>query len=210
MKKYIFALLASVCFLTANAQSHTWLVYGNATVKADSLGATVWTLSPGVGYQFDNHWTVGINLSWNQTPIGYDDSGHHNVRNNYSGGPFVRYTHNISNVFYCFTQLDLSYMGSYRTPGAHPADQKVTGFGAFVTPALGVNLGHGCALNFALGGLGYSSMTPDGGTAVNNFSLKFGQAYTIGFSKNFGGHMHHGGMEPGSELHKMDSDNDDK
>ena len=203
MKKLILGLIASASIMTANAQAGSWLLYGNVGLSSTSSGlaSTTWTLTPGIGYQFNDNWTVGINLSWSQTPTNRDTANNLVVMNDYWGGPFVRYTHTISNLFYCYTQLDLSYMGTYRTPGDHPADMKGTGFGAAITPALGINVGKGYGLNVSLGGLGYSSMSyTTGSTTDTKFNLSFGQALMIGLSKNFGGHMHKGSMEPGSDL----------
>jgi len=214
MKKFILGLIASASIMTANAQAGSWLLYGNVSVKADSLASTIWSFSPGLGYQFNDNWTVGINVSWSQGTLGLTSAGNPDVLNTYWGGPFVRYTHSISNIFYCYTQLDLSYMGQYETPGSSPSINKGTGFGANITPALGVNVGKGCALNFSIGSLGYSTMsiTPaDGVPSVTSsmFGLSFGKVMTIGFSKNFGGHMHSGSMEPGSDLRGMKNTKDD-
>lgn len=219
MKKLILVLIASVSLATANAQSQSWLLYGNVSMTNEPAVQSElnWSFSPGIGYQINDNWTVGINIAWSQVQTGQDASGGGIVMNNYWGGPFVRYTHTISSMFYCFSQLDLSYIGSYRTPGHHPADMKASGFGANLWPAIGINVGKGYGLNFSLGGLGYSAVTPssDAGqwpagqtNTTTKFNLSFGQTLMIGLSKNFGGHAHGGHMEPGSELRHQDSDED--
>jgi hypothetical protein len=212
MKKLFLTLLASCSLIAANAQSHSWLLYGNTTVLADnSYARTEWTLSPGIGYQFNDNWTVGVNLSFTQNQMLFGhDYGHDTVTNYYHFGPFVRYTHTISNLFYCYAQFDANYTGQYRTPGDHPSDMKATGFGAGITPALGINLTHGYGLNLALGGLSYTSVTPDGGSAVSTLNFSFGKVLMVGISKNFGGMHHKGNHEPGSDLRGVKASKEDE
>jgi len=208
MKKILLALVATCSMIAANAQSNSVLLYGNTSVTADNQWArTDWSLTPGVGYQFNTNWTVGVNVSWAQNQNG---TGHDTVMNYYHFGPFVRYTHTISKLFYCYAQLDVNYMGSYRTPGDHAADLKATGFGAGITPALGINLGKGYGLNLSLGSLSYSSTTPDGGSAISTMDFSFGKVLGVGISKNFGGMHHHGSHEPGSDLRGVKASKEDE
>ena len=74
MKKLFLALLAVASVATANAQKNTFLLYGNAGVntgKTDNGAAvgteteTAWNVSPGFGYQFNHHLTVGVQGGYN-------------------------------------------------------------------------------------------------------------------------------------------------
>jgi len=55
-------------------------------------------------------------------------------------------------------------------------------------PAVFINVKNGFGLNFSVGGIGYTSSKPSGGSASNSFNFTFGQSVGIGLSKNFGLH----------------------
>jgi len=218
MKKLILALLAVGTIATSNAQSGSILLYGNVginTVKDSSnFHRTTWNASPGVGYQFNDFWTVGLNLNWAQYAT-KDASGDKNTTNNYYVGPFIRYAHAIgkSNIFSWYTQADVQYQGGYSTHEGDPATAKHTGFYADIFPAIGVAIGHGMALNFSVGGLDYSSDKYDGvANPTHSFGFTFGHEVNIGISKNFNCHHSHTHHEPGEEMHRRhmkDEDEDD-
>jgi hypothetical protein len=232
MKKLILAVLAAGTIATANAQQpRSVLLYGNVgfhSVNHDNFSTTSiktmnWNVSPGVGYQFNHNWTLGLSLSWAQDGF-KDNAGVKTTRNVYSVGPFARYSNYIhrSEIFFWFAQLDFAYAGGYTTVGGNPAVLKHNGINTNLFPALGINVGHGLALNFSVGGLGYSSdkfddVTPAGTPAVyaqNSFNFTFGQQVNFGLSKNFGcGHRMHAHCEPGDEIHtrsveKMEDEDD--
>jgi hypothetical protein len=238
MKKLILAILAAGAFANANAQEpHSILLYGNAgitTTRADDQSKTTnWNATPGVGYQFNHNWTVGLQLMWGQnatksgTGTSYNPvtgaaqtQGTKNTFNNYSAGAFARYSKYIgkSETFFWFSQFDVDYAGGYHTNEGSPADAKHTGIALDLYPAIGANVGHGLALNFSVGGIGYGSQKyaddvtingvfHSGAYANNTFNLTFGQSVNIGLSKNFNcGHKMHSNHEPGDEVHRRKAD----
>ena len=139
---------------------------------------------------------------------------------------FFRYTQPVSPIFFLWTQLDLSYVngkhtsenittvGSTTTVGS--ASDIYNGFQGSITPAIGVNVYKGLALNFSMGGLGYRTTSFDKApTTLNSFYVNFGQQFNFGISKNIGcscgtkrGH-HEPGMER-RKMKKMEEDEDDE
>ena len=230
MKKLILALLTSATVATATAQEpNSILLYGDAslsTVRDSTLNkTTMWDAHIGIGYQFNVNWTVGLSLMWGQNAF-KDYTGHKTTENIYAVGPFVRYSKYFgkSEIFFWYGQFDLDYLGGYTTYEGQPAYSKNTGLFAGFYPAIGINLHHGLALNFNIGGMNYSSIkyknVPDGtgnytdpSNSTNSFNLTFGHQMNVGISKNFHCHhpmMHHSG-EPGDEVHsrrgaKMDDE----
>lgn len=214
MKKLILALLAVGSVATANAQEpRSILVYGNVGLHQDRLANlqknTMWSASPGVGYQFNHNWTVGGNISWGQDAV-KDVSGSKTTDNMYGAGAFARYSQYIrrSEIFFWFGQFDFSYVGGYTTNDGNPATNKYNGISADLFPALGINVGRGLALNFAVGGLAYTTTKHDDATySRNTLSLTFGQQMNFGLSKNFNcGHKMHAHHEPGDEVHRRKID----
>jgi len=213
MKKLFLMLVAIVSFASVNAQEKTWLLYGNAGLNITSTSGTSTTafnINPGFGYQFHKNMTVGVQGGYsNET---YPGSVGDSVLSGYSAGAFFRYTHYLNNTFFLFAHLNAGYM-SQTVDFPVGGSLEVTGFGAQITPAIGVNVGKGLALNFGVGGLGFSSM--DYGATVTNFNLSFGQQFNIGISKNFGCCKKGGHCAPGDDMrHKhmkdMKDDGDDE
>lgn len=239
MKKLILALLAVAAVGTANAQKNTFLVYGNAGVdwKKTDMGATTgtqdntnWNITPGVGYQFNNHLTVGlqggymnmksVNNAISAAPAGVKTT---NVSREWEVGAFFRYTQNLTGIFVMWTQLDLGYISGKTTTdvittaasgvatAAPTASDMYNGFRANLTPAIGMNVHKGWALNFSIGGLGYRTATWDKApTTENGFMLTLGKQVNVGVSRNIGctpkKRAHH---EPGMEHRKMKKSSDD-
>jgi len=200
MKKLFLALLAAASITSASAQSQSILLYGNLSVSSqtqDNVTTSNWNIAPGIGYQLNNNWTLGVNLAYGSSK---DNSG--TTVSTWSAGPFARYTHAMGSMFYCFGQADLGFGGA-----SSSGTSLESSVGIMVWPAIGMNVGKGYALNFSLGGIGYSSMTPNGGTAQTQFTLNFGQTMMIGLSKNFACKMH-GNHKPGDDTHDMNSGDD--
>jgi hypothetical protein len=218
MKKLILALLAAGSIATANAQQpRSILLYGDVAFNTVShpnnnpnlAKASNWDVMPGIGYQFNHNWTLGLALGWGQDAT-KDLTGAKTTVNNYNVGPFARYSNYIhrSEIFFWFAQLEFAYQGGYTTMGGDPATLKHNGINTNLFPALGINVGHGLALNFAVGGLGYTSdKYTDAVYAQNTFNFTFGKQFNFGISKNFGcGHAMHAHCEPGEELHRRSAD----
>lgn len=215
MKKLILALLAAGTVATANAQEpRSILLYGNLGLQTtdfpDQHKTTDWNVSPGVGFQFNHNWTLGLNVSWAQSAV-KQSTGIKTTDNFYGVGPFGRYSSYIcrSEIFFWFAQLDVQYRGGYTTNEGNPATAKHSGIYANLFPALGINVGKGLALNFAVGGLGYwTDKRTDLPYSTNKFNFSFGQQVNFGLSKNFNcGHKMHSHHEPGDEIHRRKMDN---
>lgn len=221
MKKLILALLAAGTIVTANAQEpHSILLYGDVSLmtnkEASTYKTTDWHASPGVGYQFNHNWTLGLTISWGQHATKDSTSlGTKNTFNLYKVGPFCRYSHYIrrSETFYYYSQLDFDYAGGYHTSGGNSTTDKHTGIYAGLYPALGINVGRGLGINFSIGGISYSTDKYTGQTTHNTvnpnniFNLTFGQTVNFGLSKNFNcGHKMHSHHEPGDEVHRRKMD----
>ena len=162
MKKLILALLIAGTITTVNAQEpKSILLYGDLNL-ADGTDATLfktinWDANFGIGYQFNQYWTLGANIAYGQNAQ-RDSAANKNTENYYKIGPFVRYSHylNNSNIFFWFAQFEMSYEGGYHTNSAgDPSYNKHTGLYAGLYPALGMNLCKGLCLNFGIGGINY-------------------------------------------------------
>ncbi len=236
MKKLILALLAVATVGSASAQKNSFLVYGNAGVnwaKTDKGAgstdeATNWNITPGVGFQFNNHLTVGLQGGYGSmknvaaAPL----SKITNTDREWQAGAFFRYTQNLNSTFFFWTQLDLSYVSGKESVETivtnvagsttiTDASDMYNGFQAMLMPAIGVNVHKGLALNFGFGGLGYRTVSYDKApTTINNFGVTFGQQFNFGISKNFGCNCgkSRGHREPGMEhrKHKKMTDEDDE
>jgi len=212
MKKLFLALLAAASVLTASAQPQSILLYGNLNVSSatdqSQQKSSSWNVTPGVGYQFDNHWTGGINLSYGGEKVTPNGQPAEVDSTTFMVGLFGRYTHTMGSMFYCFGQLDASFVsGKSNTPGGY------TTSGPYINlwPAIGINIAKGYALNFSLGGLGYSSMksSAPGAVASNQFIFNFGQTLMVGLSKNFACKMHKDHKAGEEETHDMNNSGDD-
>lgn len=195
MKKIILsAILLGSMAVGANAQANSILVYGNLSIGTETDAAKNhefnFGINPGVGYQFDNHWTVGLTGGFNTTRDRADKADDWNYENTYSVAPFLRYTQGLGKIFAVYGQLEVGYQG--QTDGVtNNNDSKVSANGVYasLTPYIGINVYRGFALNFQFGGLGFSSMkVKDADNSDNSFGLTFGKQFSVGVSKNFGGH----------------------
>ena len=236
MKKMILALLAVATVGTASAQKNTFLVYGNAGVATNKTdnGATVgtnentfWNITPGVGFQFNKHLTVGLQGGYASQKGITNTFGATSMKNTGTNrewqlGAFFRYTQPLTGIFNMWTQLDLGYVSGKNTTEAVTttgaistvtnASDMYNGFQASITPAIGINVHKGWALNFGIGGLSYRTITWDKApTTENSFRVTFGQQFHVGVSRNIGCHCgkSRGHKEPGMEHRKMKKTSDD-
>ncbi len=220
MKRLILACLTAGTLATsANAQEpKSILLYGDINLTTNRnpglYKTTDWDAKPGIGYQFNRNWTLGLAIGWGQHAT-KDSSAIKNTDNLYQIGPFARYSRYIgrSETFFWYSQLDLQYQGGYHTSMGDPATAKHTGIYVGLYPALGINVGRALCLNFSIGGISYATDKMSNQTYSNNtFNLNFGHEWNVGISKNFNtGHKMHSHHEPGDEVHhrKMDKDDDD-
>lgn len=174
--------------LTSQAQKGSILVYGNVGFNSDKDAAenkeSSFNINPGVGYQFTDNWTAGVNLGYSQTKNNPAVVGAPTYTwKGYNAGVFARYTKPLGSIFSIFGQGDVGYAGGEDFTGA-----KSNGFGVNVFPAVALNVHNGFALNFSFGGISYASTKTKGASeSRNEFHLNFGQQVLFGISKNFGG-----------------------
>ncbi len=220
MKKLILALLAVSSLGVANAQKNSVLVYGNiglATGKTDNGGGTEnryfdWNINPGVGYQFTNNITLGLQggiwsmFEENRTSPALNTWNRNAMETReWQAGVFFRYTKPVNNWLSLFTQLDLNYVSGQDVSEAETravdfAANKIVetiiygydyynGFQGSITPMVQVFVHDGMALNFGIGGLGYRTIsydTPKSPTALNGTIDQSGFYFTWGNQFNFG------------------------
>lgn len=191
MKKVLVVLaLAVISF--ANAQKGTVLVAGNVSYssqKSSALGSNptqnYFIFSPKVGYQFHDNWTVGGEAGIVAQKYEYVATQY--KLNNYSVGAFVRYSKPLSDLFSIYADLGTGF-NSFKETNSNVSTtftNKSDGFYATITPALAMNIKKGFGLNFAFGGLGYTTRKYDNGNKVNSLNFNFGQSFNMGISKNF-------------------------
>jgi hypothetical protein len=180
MKKVVLVTGMLFAFVFgAQAQKNTLLVYGNLDVLSDKEGSvknSTFSISPGIGYQFTDNWTAGLNLAAGNTKYGVAGV----KTSSFGVGPFIRYAYPLSDIFAVYGQFNANVL-SGKTAGL-----KSNGFQGTLFPAIGVNLKNGFALNFNFGSLGFGSNKVKGMEKTTNFGLSFGSGAGFGISKNFG------------------------
>ena len=227
MKKLLLALLAVGGFASANAQKNTVLLYGNAGYASSTVDygfasyrSQSWGVNPGIGYQFSNHMTIGLQGGYNnmRTPAG-DATNSTTLNKDWSVGGFWRYTHYVGNIFFIYNQMQLSYVaGSVETEGINNRTNYSGVTGSWF-PAIGAFVHKGLALNFNMGGVGFASVNGDASSinnpavSRNDFAITMGRQINMGVSLNIGckskrGHGHH--SEPGAEVRRMKIVEDDE
>ncbi len=187
MKKLVLGAVLMTGFVFASqAQKGSILLYGNvgisSTKEADDDKTSSFNINPGVGYQFSDNWTAGVNLGYGQTKFNPEGIGATSTTKEYNAGLFARYTKPLGSIFSIYGQGNAGYMGTDFD------GSKSNGFGVNIFPAVAVNVYNGFALNFSFGGISYESTKVKGASeSRNEFDLSFGQQAHFGISKNFGG-----------------------
>lgn len=195
MKKTLL-ILALAMFSFANAQKGTVLVSGNVGYSSQKLGGSggqdynYFNFSPKVGYQYNDNWTVGVESSINNSNA--TNAIVTNKSNGFSLGGFIRYIKPVGGIFSVYADLGTGYHKADQTffaGGINPSTitNKADGFYVGITPALFLNINKGFGLNFNIGGLGYNTLnsTTNNGNDTKSFNFSFGQALSVGISKNF-------------------------
>lgn len=240
MKKLILAFLAVGSIATAQAQkAGSILLYGNAGVSTnrdlidrnsasgndDETRTVNWNISPGVGFQFNNNWTIGLSFGVGgySTSVkdGFSSSKVDTRYTQFNVGPFIRHTMRLNRTFFLFNQLDINYLTGRRTidvnmSGVSDTIDRYNGVWVNFAPGIGVNITRTVALNFGIGGVNYTGYVIDGDSYVdatgrsNAFNITFGQQFHWGISANLGGYKHvRGNGEPGMENRRMNAYDDD-
>lgn len=215
MKKLIY--LSALCLgisATSFGQAGTTLLYGDfgaSTAKInDNSKSKAFYGNLGLGYQFDNHWTAGVNVGYG-TSRGTDTSiNYWGTADNYNAGLFLRYTNRINRIFAFYTQGEIGYQGMKYGSTNSSASINYNGMYFNLYPAVSVFFYKGWALNFNLGGLSYNSLSEKGNSANNADGLDFnlGQQANIGVSVNFKMRSSNARFERHRNRERMDNNND--
>lgn len=235
MKKFFLAILAvgAVATTTQAQKAGSILVYGSAGYSADKVTdddglpgtadvvtrSRSWHFAPGIGYQFNKNWTVGVNFGIGMSTYTNDNGAFttEDRMRELEVGPFVRYTTPISKTFFVFNQINLSYLNGKMMEddgisGTPDIESTYNGFGANWFPAVGVNVTKHMAFTLDFGGLGYGrrtwDMTGPQEISESNFNFNFGRTFRIGVQANLGGKRHKGRSEPGMDHRYMDASDD--
>ncbi|MBB6385912.1 hypothetical protein HNP35_000992 [Flavobacterium notoginsengisoli] len=190
-------ILALALCSYANAQKGSILVMGsvyynsentsepNSENKNFNLG-----FAPKIGYQFHENWTAGVESDFyaNKQKQSYMDTEY--KYNIFSIGGFLRYSKPINQTFSAYADFGVGYQNKKDNFHNEINESVRKGNGMYVdlTPALFIDINKGFGLNFNIGGLGYSTLSYDennGSADVKRFNFSFGQAFSIGISKNF-------------------------
>ena len=181
MRKVLLILFLTAINIPTVAQKGSTLLYGNLYYQyfenspyGLGVGSNL-SINPGVGYAFSNRWTAGLNVSF-----GFMNNNNLHHRS-YHGGPFVRYTHPLSEIFSVYGQFETSY-GIYKDEGSEDGNI----FFAGLFPAVELNIKNGFALNFSFGGINYIRTTTSGLAGIGtSFTVHFGSGLNFGVSKRF-------------------------
>ena len=185
MKKRVLGLLLLIgSVFSSYAQKGSILIYGIGGIHREKEPnddkTTVFTINPGVGYQFTQNWTAGVAGSYGRQKFESETAGDSRT-NTYRLGGFARYTHTFNAIFSLYGQGDVYYQGS------KIQDIRSNGLGVSVVPTIGINVSNGFALNISFGGVSYETIkAKHADHGENTLDINFGQQVGIGISKNFG------------------------
>ncbi len=219
MKKIILsALLIGGATAAVQAQANSILVFGDLGIHTNKNSADDksfnFNIRPGVGYQFNDNWTVGVTGSFGTSRTKPKGARDWNYNNSYSAGAFLRHTMPVGKIFAFYSQLEAGYIGSSAgTTGTGVNPPSVNGFQASLTPAVAIMVHDGFALNFGIGGIDFTTTKVSGASGSNNsFNFTWGSQFHIGVSKNFScGRKHRKGhmkMNHGSKVEKEDMEDE--
>lgn len=232
MKKTLLFLAAAASFGTASAQkAGDIFVYGSIGYmdnrdKTNTSGVSTethgreFTFTPGIGYQFNTNWGAGLTgdmVATKVTTPASTGTGTNEVKESLTyAGPFVRYTRNLSNLFFVFGQFNAMYVRSnYNTStnGASGNALEGNGVAGRLFPALGINVSRSLSVIGSFGAIEYLHLTRDQ-SGINtdyktdNLNATFGRNFTLGVQWNFSTGMHRSRMEPMDETRRMDTSDD--
>jgi hypothetical protein len=197
MKKMMLAVLCAGTTVAASAQKSSVLLWGSFSGSAateNSPGGpnhsrNGFNILPGVGYQFTDKWTLGVEGEFDyngnaqtmpKLPGSISVMG-------FGGGVFGRYTLPISNLLFFYTQSDLLYTArNLYKDGARLENATNNTLALRFTPAIGLNIKNGYAINFGFGNLVLNHEWHSSST--NSINYSFSQGFSAGISKNF---LHH-------------------
>lgn len=181
-----FIILFMLLFYTqfVSAQSNTLLLYGdiyynheNQQSNNHEAVANSLDFSPGIGYQFNDHWTAGLEFSLYHAASKRDGSV--NKSTTFSMGPFVRYQYQLTEMF--------SLIGHVNSQFRLTNLEKSRGFSLEAMPGIRMDIKNGLALNFFIGNIRFNSdRNKQSDTRVSRLNFNMGNSAGIGISKNIG------------------------
>ncbi len=233
MKKTLLFLAAAASFGTATAQKAGDIfvygsigymdnrdkVTGNGT-SLDTRHYREFTFTPGVGYQFNTNWAVGLTgdmVASKTTTPSSTTTGTDEVKGSKTYvGPFVRYTRNLSNLFFVFGQFNAMYVRTNEgssASGVSAPTLEGNGVAGRVFPALGINVSRSLAVVGTFGAIEFEHLTRNysgvtGDYKSDNLNATFGRNFTLGVQWNFGTAGRRMRSEPMDETRRMDTRDD--
>ncbi|QGK76787.1 porin family protein [Flavobacterium sp. SLB02] len=141
--------------------------------KIGDSKATNFEISPKVGYQFADTWTIGA-----EGAIGSLDVKGSEKTENYKIGRFVRYSTSFSQLFSFYADLGAGYQNT--------SLNNAKGMYASFDPGLFINMKRGFGLNFSIGGIKYDNLDGKNDPRQERLGFDFGKTFNIGIPKNFG------------------------
>ena len=149
---------------SAQAQAGTMLLYGSTGIKYSGRQApdNSFVIAPGIGYQFNNNWTTGIDAAYTRVPRQSEESESLQL------GPFIQYFRVLNERFGFFTQGIVGYKRVGHDQGVF----------ATVFPALYVFIGKRWGMYLIPGTIDYSRLRGD------TFSFSLNAVPLLGISAN--------------------------
>lgn len=196
MKKSLLAMLFAVALVVPAVAENMWiggsLGYENVSMTNGPKDSSVsWSISPEFGYNINENWDIGIDLSYSSTEnsgefrkLSVGDSKVTAVEI----APFARYK------LFSIGSFDVLAKGKifFVSAKADDADATIDGYGIAIAPVVTYSINEtwsiGCTLNFAE--LGYAHVKGDknlGDQEANvfGFNANNGSIISVGFSYHF-------------------------
>ncbi len=238
MKKTLLLLAAAASFGTAQAQKmgdvfiYGGIGYNQVKQKfevggnnADVSNYRLFTATPGIGYQFSKNFGAGVQLDMaagkTTLPSGsFIGLGESEIDTSSTAiGLFVRYTRNLSPLFFVYGQLNGNYLRTnsiYREDGVKQFEIEGNGFGVSVMPAIGINLSRSISVIGSFGTIGYKRLVENeadnsnsGDLITNRINTTFGNDFRLTVQWNLGQGRMRTRREPMTETRNMDRYRDD-
>jgi hypothetical protein len=225
MKKSLLLLAAAATFGTAQAQKMgDVFIYGGISYSSEKTsfqGTKLdlnrsFSLTPGIGYQFDKNWGGGVQLEYSIYKTGATSASEQSSYQ-LATGLFARYTQPLSPMFFVFGQFNASYLRTSDPIANSNNDYEGNGFGLSVMPAIGINLSRSISVIGSFGSVGYQRIAYDASGSgansdnviVQNFGASIGDQFGLTVQWNLGERRMRTRREPMSETRNMDRYRDD-
>lgn len=180
MKK-LFILAAAALLSTSAFAENKWYIGGNVGVWHDeTVDATAATITPELGYNLNDKWTVGGS-------IGYSYAGNDNIDNNsFVFYPYARFNYFHSGIVSLFVEGGLDMKFGRTDISGHNGDTSAF-CGICIKPGITVNLNDKFSLVAKLGDFGFH-LANDAAEAAGmhkGYGLDLYNSVAFGFYYNF-------------------------